>query len=858
MYGCKEEGQNIISPTYDEIAIELETQISNLDGEYGMLNKSVLDQGEEWHREINIIIEKMKAEIEDIRLKHKSILEAHLVEIKKVQNLIKQTQLNMSRIEESNEVSKTLEYMSKNVELSKPPAKVMVLLPTYNPKPIDIKQLYKLIGSLTPLATATNENGYRLKKSSSKELLQEPELICRIDTRYEKLRSVICQSDEEIWTIGRYTSDIKCFNSHGLIMKTIKTKSGKWPTDIAVNKDEDLVFSDATVYKVKNGEIEGVIKVEGWVPINLAITSSNDLLVAMYSDYETQSKIVRFSGSTEIQTIQTDEEGKPLYSGNGKIKYISENRNLDICVADWEAGAVVVVNHDGIFRFNYTGHLLPAKDKSFKPFGIGTDSQSQILTADSDNHCIHILDQDGQFLGYVDNCRLKNPYGLYVDKNDYLFNMDPRTSAQDVIRCNLCEKDIIAKLDGEYEKLVKAVLNQGEEWHREINIIIKKMKTEVEGLKLKHKSILKAHLDEIKSIQNLIEQTQLNLSKIEESNEVSKTMEYISKNKELSKLPPKVQVSLPMFSSNTIDTEQLYKLIGSLSPLSSTKDENGYRLKKAGTLSKELMKVPELISMINTGYEKLRNVTCYSGEEIWTNARDNSNMKYFNIQGSIIKTIKTISNEWPNDITINKNGDLVYCDWKTKTVNEVKNGQSNELIRLQGWTPLNLCVTPSGDILVVMFNDDETESKVVRYSGSTEKQTIQFENENKPLYSGKNTIKYITENRNLDICVSDSKVCAVVVVSDTGNLRFRYTGHPSSSKNKPFNPYGIGTDSLSQILTADFDNQCIHILDQDGQFLSYIDNCDLKNPYGLCIYKNDDLLVAEYYTGNVKKIKYLK
>ncbi|XP_062571120.1 tripartite motif-containing protein 2-like [Saccostrea cucullata] len=416
----------------------------------------------------------------------------------------------------------------------------------------------------------------------------------------------------------------------------------------------------------------------------------------------------------------------------------------------------------------------------------------------------------------------------------------------------------IANLDGEYEKLIKAMLKQGEEWHRQIKIFMDKIKAEIEDIKLKHMSILKEHLDEIKSIQNLIEETQIKLSEIEESTEVSKTTEYSSKNKEFCKLPPKVQVSLPLFIPNTIDIEQLYKLIGSLLPLSSTKDENGYRLKEAGTLSKELMKVPELISMVKTGYQQFRNVTCNSEEEIWTNARDTSNMKCFNIQGSIIKTIKTISNEWPNDITINKDGNLVYCDWKTKTVNEVKYGQSNELIRLKGWTPLNLCVSSSGDILVVMFNDDETESKVVRYSGSTEKQTIQFENESKPLYSGKNRIKYITENRNLDICLSDWEACAVVVVSDTGNLRFRYTGHPSSSKNKPFRPYGIATDSQSHILTADFDNHCIHVLDEDGKFINYIDNAELENPYGICVDKNDYLFVAEYHTGNVKKIKYLE
>lgn len=74
-------------------------------------------------------------------------------------------------------------------------------------------------------------------------------------------------------------------------------------------------------------------------------------------------------------------------------------------------------------------------------------------------------------------------------------------------------------------------------------------------------------------------------------------------------------------------------------------------------------------------------------------------------------------------------------------------------------------------------------------------------------------------------------------------------------KNRLFCPLGLATDSQCQILISDISNNCIDVIDQDGQFLRYID-CGLKCPWGICTDKNDHLLVAEK-GGTLRKIKYL-
>ena len=409
------------------------------------------------------------------------------------------------------------------------------------------------------------------------------------------------------------------------------------------------------------------------------------------------------------------------------------------------------------------------------------------------------------------------------------------------------------------EQLTIALNKQREALHTEIDTIVQRMMTEIDDIDTQTLAAIEKQEHAINKKINDIKQIILDLKSLLNTSDFGLVSKYRSRIEEFRKRPSKLKISLPNFLPQKINTKQLLKQFGSLRSSSIETEEQRYTLPSPGVESnppaRPLLDVPRLITDIPTsGYGGLYNVSALSDDEIWTCGRDNV-LKLYNLQGKLLKSVQTTSGSEPLDIAVTRSGNLVYADYGDRSINLVCGTQIQKLITLRGWTPLNLCITSFGDLLVIVRSNDCKRTKVVRYTGSTEKQTLQWDDQGKKLYTSglQNNTKYIVENRNLDICVADCEAGAVVVVSAAGKLRFRYTGPPSS-----FKPRGVTIDSKANILTSDGNNHSIHIVDQDGHLLRYIDNCGLQDPWGLCVDSKDNFFVAERYTCRVKKLQYYK
>ena len=400
-----------IYPKYQEAATNIPLQRAELVKRSQKLTIALDKQGEALHKEIDNVIQEMKSEIDDMDAQHIEAIDRQEDAINRTIIDITQIIQDLKRLLDTSDLSLVSKYTSRTFEFRslQLPAQLHMTLLTFTPREINREQIHQQIGSLF-------------------FLLDEPRILTDIQTEYTKgLYSVSCLSDSELWTCGN-GKVMRLYILQGELLRSVKTKSGHWPWDIAVTRNGSLVYADFSSLNLVSGtQIQTLIRPWGWRPRELCSTSSLDFLVIMTSDYFIQTKVVRYSENfTEKQSIQRDDQGKSLYSSSGFTKFLNENRNLDICVADYLAGAVVVVSAAGKLRFRYTGPPSTSRE-SFRPVGITTDSLGNILTSDNKIHCIHIIDQDGHFLHYIQNCGLHRPWGICVDSRNNLFVSEETT-----------------------------------------------------------------------------------------------------------------------------------------------------------------------------------------------------------------------------------------------------------------------------------------------------------------------------------------------------------------------------------------------------------------------------------------------
>ncbi|XP_078330462.1 uncharacterized protein LOC144624502 [Crassostrea virginica] len=422
----------------------------------------------------------------------------------------------------------------------------------------------------------------------------------------------------------------------------------------------------------------------------------------------------------------------------------------------------------------------------------------------------------------------------------------------------------ILKIKSDTEKMKVKLIPKYQKENVEIGNKISKTTSKLDDLRNEKKNLtaLQEYHNKIRDLISEMNTIVKQNEKLFNSNKLSEVNEYQSKLNEYQDFPEHVDLELPSMRSNIDQGKELIIEIGGyratlkqMSPPSPSAD-----VSHLTTRIGKLMGQVRVIATIPTNYTPLLGVACIGEAEAWIYG-DNKTITHIDIHGSVSDTVTTTCLYWPGGISVTIRGELIYSNLQviSGTVNIVRHGKSETLIiPPKDWASRRLSCTRSGDILVHVYKGigPQSKNKIIRYQGQQITQDINNDKTGHSIFKNGDNALYMSENNNGDVCVSDRHTETVVVVDKTGRVRFRYDGTPAR-REESFGPRYIVTDALSQIIVTDINNNCLHILDQNGEFLRCVDDCGLKKPCGLSVDSEGRLWVGLLDTGEIKVIQYL-
>nr|XP_022312384.1 tripartite motif-containing protein 2-like [Crassostrea virginica] len=401
-------------------------------------------------------------------------------------------------------------------------------------------------------------------------------------------------------------------------------------------------------------------------------------------------------------------------------------------------------------------------------------------------------------------------------------------------------------------------------WHQEVDNIFNKIDSMSQSNREENLNVLQEYHIKLKKVISEMNETVKQNEKLLKTNKISAVNKYKSKLQVYRDCPENIDSQMPTLCSKTDKGKELRIKIGEFSailkqsPQTSLQADISRMTKTIG----ELKDQARVIATISTDDKNVLDVACVGDAEAWI-CGNNRNITRIDIHGIVKYTVRTKGPPELDEldgIALTREGELIFCNDNSNTVKILRHGRSETLITTtQDGVLCSLYCTISGDILIHMreFIDKVTGyvNKIIRYQGQTLKQEIYKDGEDNLIFMDGFNSLFMSENKNRDICVSDTNAHTVVVMKETGRVKFRYDGRPARRK-EAFYPRGIVTDAWSQIIVADYKNKCVHILDQNGQFLRCVDDCEPENPHGLSV-DNEGRLWVGCQSGKIKVIQYL-
>lgn len=437
------------------------------------------------------------------------------------------------------------------------------------------------------------------------------------------------------------------------------------------------------------------------------------------------------------------------------------------------------------------------------------------------------------------------------DKEAIEETLIPKYTQEDMVT-----RSKIANLSFSYKRMEEKTETYKRKWQERVREIFLRFAAELHNLKAEDLTPFQCHENKIKSGINSMHETKEKNKKLLRAGKVSQIMSYKSNREQFQQLPMlELEPNPPFFSENSekgkVSRLQLEELIALLLPPTYLPIDNPLQ-----NAHKILLDEVAVVATVTTPFHATRDLACAGTNKVWVNAMgdyEDTALSCFDICGDKLDSFTVGS--FCNGLTLTPEGTLLYTEFNN--VMEFKNDQVNEKIETpDGWETMGISCSRSGNVLICMRNV-KNEHKVLQYKGKTLIKEYQFDENGKKLYKDGEYMLYPQENINGDVCVVNDNSKSIITVNSDGRLRFTYDGREAKLE-KDLDTNAMVTDSMGHIIVADEANNCLHVIDQDGNFLRCLDIQGLTSPSGLSLDSRGRLWVGSKDKGEIKVIQYAK
>ena len=229
---------------------------------------------------------------------------------------------------------------------------------------------------------------------------------------------VLHNGQSDVWVYdGGYT--LTLYDEQLVEKKTLSLNSNLF--DMVLTAFQDIIATDEynkRLIKISTSGDAYVSKLCSTAPLKpcgICINNRGHIVIGMHTGWgihPIKLSIYSSNGSTVLQEIENDEDGKPLF--RKEIMQVKQNGEGDYVVADWDR--IVCVSSKGRFKWDYSvGESLV--------YEMVCDKYDNVIIAEYFNSEIHLLSNEGRLMTTLltEEDGIRQPRSLSIDRHGQLW-----------------------------------------------------------------------------------------------------------------------------------------------------------------------------------------------------------------------------------------------------------------------------------------------------------------------------------------------------------------------------------------------------------------------------------------------------